>query len=319
MVDDSLSWRHFLSAVLLCKSDWNIVGEASDGLDAAQKAKELEPDLILLDVGLPGLNGIEVAQQISQLGLKSKILFLSGLSNQEIAQAALGTGAGGYVYKFDAGRELVSAIEAVLQGKRFVSSGVKGCISADAEDTQAFDSIGIHRHEVQFYSDDAVFLESVTRFIAGALDAGNAAIVFATTAHQEGLLDQLRAQGVDVETALQQGAYASLDATHVLSTFMVDDRPDASRFTEDLGNLVQLALRAATAKHPRVAIFGEGVALMWAAGKKEAALRMEQLCNEIVETHPVDILCAYPFSLQIQENEAAFNAICAEHSAAYSA
>jgi hypothetical protein len=115
-----------------------------------------------------------------------------------------------------------------------------------------------------------------------------------------------------------EGAYVSLDAAEVLSTFMVNGWPDAARFFEGFRNLVESASKVAKAKHPRVAICGEGVALLWAEGKTEAAMRLEQLGNDLARTYNADILCAYPFSLHIQEDELAFRAICAEHSAVYS-
>jgi hypothetical protein len=127
----------------------------------------------------------------------------------------------------------------------------------------------------------------------------------------------LKAQGVDVDAAILQGAYVSLDAAGRLSTFMVNGWPDADRFFEGFRNLIQSATNGATAEHPRVAICREGVALLWAEGKREAAIRLEQLGNILARTDRVDILCAYPFSLLIQEDEHASKTICAEHSAVY--
>jgi DNA-binding NarL/FixJ family response regulator len=103
-----------------------IVGEASDGLEAVQKAQELQPDLILLDIGLPMLNGIEAARRIRELSPKSKILYVSEDRSLDFVEEALRTGAAGYVVKSDAGSELLSAVDAVLLGKRFVSASLAG-------------------------------------------------------------------------------------------------------------------------------------------------------------------------------------------------
>jgi DNA-binding NarL/FixJ family response regulator len=103
----------------------------SDGLEAVKKAEELKPDLVLLDIGLPKLNGIEAARQIRQFSHNSKIVFLSMVKSVDIVQAALGTGALGYVCKADAQSDLLPAMEAVLRGEPFVSSSIKGYKLAD--------------------------------------------------------------------------------------------------------------------------------------------------------------------------------------------
>jgi DNA-binding NarL/FixJ family response regulator len=102
--------------------DLQVIGEVSDGLEAVQKAEELKPDLILLDIGLPTLNGIEVARRIRKLAPESRVIFLSQESSAEVVQEALSLGARGYVVKANAGRELLAAVEAVILGKTFVSS-----------------------------------------------------------------------------------------------------------------------------------------------------------------------------------------------------
>src|SRR2546429_8397566 len=99
--------------------------------------------------------------------------------------------------------------------------------------------------------------------------------------------------------------------------FMINDWPDEDRFLESFSKLIESTSKAAKAEHPRVAICGERVALLWAEGKKEAAIRLEQLCNDLAQTRKVDILCAYPSSLHIQEDQPSFEAICREHSAVH--
>lgn len=98
-----------------------VIGHVTDGLEAVQRAEELQPDLILLDIGLPRLNGIEAARQIRCVSPRSKIVFLSQIHCPDVAREALGTGARGYVIKSDAGAELLAAVEAVLLGKQFAS------------------------------------------------------------------------------------------------------------------------------------------------------------------------------------------------------
>ena len=126
VVDDYEPLRRFVTSTLEQQPELQIIGEASDGLEGVRKAQELEPDLILLDIGLPTLNGIEAARRIREHSPKSKILFLGENRSWDIVEEALQTGAGGYVLKSDAGKELLPAVEAVLQGKQFVSSSLSG-------------------------------------------------------------------------------------------------------------------------------------------------------------------------------------------------
>lgn len=115
VVDDFEPWRRYIRSKLP-EGQYDLVGEARDGLEGVQKAEELQPDLILLDIGLPALNGIEAASRIREVSPKAKILFVSEQRSRDIAAAALRSGAHGYVTKSYAGTELLSAIEIVLQG-----------------------------------------------------------------------------------------------------------------------------------------------------------------------------------------------------------
>lgn len=122
VVDDFVLFRQLVRSILVGNPMLQIVGDASDGLEAVQKALELTPDLILMDTGLPSLSGIEAARQIRKLVPLSKIIFVSQESSAEVVQEAMKQGALGYVLKAYAGTDLLDAVKAVLLGKKFVSS-----------------------------------------------------------------------------------------------------------------------------------------------------------------------------------------------------
>ena len=124
VVEDFESWRRFISAAIEQDPQLQLICEVSNGLEAVQKAKELKPDLILLDIGLPKLNGIAAAQQIRTFSPKSKILFLSQESSASVVREALEFGAG-FVVKTDAHRELLSAVKGVMSEEQFLSSTAK--------------------------------------------------------------------------------------------------------------------------------------------------------------------------------------------------
>jgi len=129
LVEDFEPFRRFVCSILKQRRDLQVIGEVSEGVEAVQKVEELKPDLVLLDIGLPTLNGIEASRQMSKLAPESKVIFLTQENDSDVVQAALSNGAKGYVLKCDAESELVQAIEAVLRGGYFLSSGTKGARS----------------------------------------------------------------------------------------------------------------------------------------------------------------------------------------------
>lgn len=307
------------------------MAEASDGIEAVHKAKELQPDLILLDIGLPQINGLEAARRIRNFSPNSKILIVSQERSVDIVQEALRVGASGYVLKSGAASDLLPAVNAVLEGKRFVSSSLGAQLSGPRHPqtgarlhsekvatVTAVQKVGsAPQHEVGFYSDDRHFLDSVTPFIQAALTAGNAAIVVATESHREKLLMELQSSGLDIGAAIQQGRYIPLDAAETLSTFMVNGMPDPVRFLQLLGDLIVTA--GAAAKGPgRVSVFGECVNLLCQQGNPDAAIQMEKLGNKLTRIHAVDILCGYSLdSVEAGMEDHVFQQICAEHSAVH--
>jgi CheY-like chemotaxis protein len=295
-----------------------------------QKAEELNPDLILLDIGLPTLNGIEAARQITKLVPRAKIIFLSQESSDDVVQEALSLGALGYVVKPLAGSELLPAVKAVLEGTQFVSGRVTGQDSvvadrshpsevrpsdapSDSQETEI-----ARRHKVFFYPDDASFLKSFSGFIKAALESGNAVVVVATELHLVSLRQTLRAQGVDVATVVDEGRYIPLSIAETLSTFMVDGLPDRVRFLKVAGDLIRTAAKAVNGKHRGVSACGECAPTLWGQSSAEAAIQVEQLWDEVARTYGVDILCGYSSgSFHGDKDSHIFQKIRAEHSGVY--
>jgi hypothetical protein len=124
---------------------------------------------------------------------------------------------------------------------------------------------------------------------------------------------------VDTDAAVQQGTIIALNVADTLASLLVDGLPDPARFFEDFSGLIETASKAAKAEHPRVYFCGECIGRLWAEGKRDAALRFEQLCNELAKVHEVDLLCAYPLSgFHGGEDDLALQSIYAEHSAVHS-
>jgi len=307
LVDDYEPFCQLVRSLLQQRADFHVIGQASDGLEAVQKAAELNPDLILLDIGLPRLNGLEVARRLRLLTPETRIVILSQESSSDIVREALQLGAMAYVHKVRIHSELPIALEAVLAGKQFVSSNSDGLESTESTAAQ-----GPHQHELLVYSDEVVLVESFARFVAAALRAGNSAILNATKSHLDYVFQALKAEGLDVDRAIQEGSYVPMDVANMPSTILEDGWPE-------LAHHLEAAFKAAKSAHPRVALCGEGTARLWAEGQENSAIRIEHLCNDLTKTYDVDILCAFPAnSFRGEEREEAFRSICAQHSAVHS-
>jgi DNA-binding NarL/FixJ family response regulator len=212
IVDDYEPWRRFVRLTLLVHDRLEVVGEAGDGAEAVTRAQQLQPDLILLDIGLPNLNGIEAARKIRVSAPWSKILFVSENRAGEVAAEALKTGGSGYVVKSDAAKELLPAIKAVLAGRQFVSAGLAGHKLAAPRHEPAHDQRpNGNRHQLNCYPDDRAFVDGFARFIATTLRNGDAVVVVATASHRARILEKLTGAGVDVDAAVEEKRYVPLD------------------------------------------------------------------------------------------------------------
>jgi DNA-binding NarL/FixJ family response regulator len=312
VVEDSEPFRRVLCSALAQWAECQVIGQASDGLEALQKAEELQPDLILLDIRLPKLNGLQAARRIRQLVPRGRILFMSMEFSVEFVAAALEGGGVGYVHKLSVDRDLRHAIQAVRMGRYFVSGVVRGGFGQATLDSPPV------RHEVQLCSDDTVLRESFTAFIAASLRADQAALLVATEPHRAAVLQGLRVQGIDVSDAIKRGALVSLDVAETLSEVMLDEMDDPARLFEGVRGLIEPAAKAASRRQdPRVAVCRECPSILFAEGRMTDVLRLERLWHLIANTFIVDILCGYALA-RFEKHIDTLQRIAAEHSTAYS-
>jgi PAS domain-containing protein len=169
------------------------------------------------------------------------------------------------------------------------------------------------RHAVQFYEHDLALIEALGQHIGTALESGDIAVVMATKIHLDGLAKELRLRKINVSAAVKAGLFIELDAAKTLAKFMVGGGPDKQKFQETVGAVVSEGAARTKPGH-RLVAFGEMVALLWAEGKRDATLRLEELWNELAERHIFDLLCAYPISVFDRlEHRQLFFSICGEH------
>jgi DNA-binding NarL/FixJ family response regulator len=331
VAEDYQPFRRFLVTTVQSLPELQVACEVEDGAGAVQKAAELQPELVLLDIGLPKLNGIQAAKQIREVSPNSKILFVSQESSADIVQAALETGARGYVAKTDAGRELIPAIDAVLRGQTYVSKSLAAHDLTKISDRSAvqpsqmqpvscagcgpFGLQTTRHHEVGFYADDRSLVEAYTHFVGTSLKSGKAAIVVLTEAHRDKLLGGLQAYGLDMRTAIEQGRYVALDNAETIAEFMVDGLPDPAKFSRATVDLITRTAKSVNGKTARVVACGECAPLLWQRGNAEGAVRLEELWNPIARSYGVQVFCGYPLGcLPDRTGSHTFERICAAHS-----
>ena len=312
VVDDYEPFRRYYFSTLQQRNEFEIIGEASDGLDAIKKATELQPDLILLDIGLPKVNGLKVTAETRRLAPSAKILVVSQEFSFDIVEAALRLGASGYVHKSRIQRDLFSAIESVNRGQYFVSGVTRGPFGNASFDRRAV------RHEIHFCSDEPTCIQSFTDFTHSALTTGKAAIVIATESHRAAVLESLSSRKWGVESAMRRGFLRLLDVSEKLSTSMLHESLDPVQFFDIAGDFFEESAKTAHTVHaPLVGICRECPTWLLENGNPWQALRLEQLWGLVADTFPVHLLCVYS-SENILNHRNLVESIREQHSEVYS-
>jgi DNA-binding NarL/FixJ family response regulator len=314
VVEDHERWRRHLCSVLANAAGCEVIGAASDGREAVHKVETLKPDLILMDIGLPGVDGIEAARQVIAREPSSRILFVSEHQSSDIVQTALGSGARGYITKSDASRELLPAMAAIVKGRRFIGARFGGRSFDGAADMEA--ARELRHHEVGLHSDEASLLDDYARFSEAAVRAGTSLIVVLSQPRADLLHHKLRARGIDVDGALRHRTYLVLEVLDTLARFVVDGRLDEVRFWNAASTLIIQAARAPGGNRRRVAACGECAPTLMREGMVQAAMSLERLWDDVARTFDVDVFCGYlADDLRCDGDAAAFQTICASHSA----
>ena len=173
----------------------------------------------------------------------------------------------------------------------------------------AWADVNPHSHLVQFYEDDGFLIDSLSHWFADGLSLGDSCVYIGTESHRISLEKRLAAEGVDLDKLSREGHFVCCDASQTLSTFMVDEWPDEPLFTRAIESVI-----ARVTKPRDLRAFGEMVALLWADGNRQAAVRLEEMWNEFMKTHALSLCCAYPLhSFGSDADASLFLKVCANH------
>ena len=312
VVDDYEPWRVFICTTLQARANVRL-HEATDGLEAIHKAQELRPDLILLDISLPNVNGLHAARLIREGLSHQKVLFVTEDRSLDIAEEALDAGASGFLVKSDAARQLMSAVDSVLEGRCFISSSLTGSLfHASSEHPDKID-----RHELAIYTDDAAFVGGFAKFISTALKCDGAVIAVVTEAHGADILKRLKADGLNLDDCIDRGKYIPLSVADTLPLLMRHDEPDRNYCTTVFRDLVARVRNAAGQASSCIVTCGEIAPTLLAQGNAEGAIRLERLWGEMTKTYGASTFCGYlqDAFFPMAKDKSVFESICAEHSA----
>jgi len=329
VVMDSQKYENLIAPSLKAKPNWHVEHVVSDALEAVWLVKRLQPDLVLLDIDLPRMNGIKAARRIASVAPLVRTICFSYEFSAGLAREVLRLGAWGFLVTERIPRDLVAAIEAVLQGRHFidrkchdVNSRDSGPIVLDRKDIYATLSLPSPQrnltppsHECFFYTEDSILLKRVSQFLESALTVGHSVVVCSTQSLREELRNVLESRGLDIKVLIEQGKYANIDASEILSNYVHGNAIQSRDLREHLGHLATRSADAASGPRPRVAFYQECALQLWAQGKEEATIQVEQLFQELAGAHDVDLLCAYSLAyVHGDEDSHSIQRICAQHS-----
>ena len=288
----------------LLADDFDIVATVSDGQQALDQSARLDPDIIVLDVTMPNLDGFQALRELRRIGSRAKVVLLTMLHTEDYVTAALRSGAQGYVLKTRIHSDLTSALDHALGGRLFMPSLTSLSVVAGTG------------HTAQFHMNDPLFLDEVSQFVYLTLRSGESIVVAATDQTRTGIAHRLKARGMDLAAITAQGQYIVLDAAESLSQFMRDGRPDSSCLAEIVGNLDRLRLSSSRAPQSRLTVFGEMAVLLCQNGNVEAAVEVERIWSDLTRPLPFLTVCSYPIEcFQDERSRSLFPSLCGEHRA----
>jgi DNA-binding NarL/FixJ family response regulator len=283
-------------------ADFEIVAAASDGRQALELLFRLDPDIAVLDINMPGLDGFQVLRELRRTGSRAKVLLLTLHQNDEFIIRAIQSGAHGYVLKTRMRTDLMSAIDHALAGRLFAPS------------LTSLSRIPRAGHIAQFHSDDPFFLNEVSQFILATIRSGELLVVVATEQTRTGIAQRLEEFGMDLAAMTAQEQYVVMDAAESLSHFMRDGRTDASRLSDVVADLDRLRLSSPRGPQSRLTVFGEMAGLLCRDGRFAAAVEVERIWNNLTRSLPFLTVCSYPIECFMDETSRKMVPIvCAEH------
>jgi len=274
-------------AETILSEHFEVVASVANGLAAIEAARRQDPDVLVLDIAMPGLDGFQTAARLRAAGSRAQIVFLSNHTGDDFVLAGITRGAAAFVAKPRMQIDLAEAVGHVCAGRTFVPS---------ARLLRQWQRPAGRRHDLQIYSTDAFLVDSVLGFFDSALEAGDSIVAITSPTHQRLLEARAPKHGVALDALVASGRYVPADARSTLESILVNGNPDAARFSALLAPIIDRALAASTGSPPHVTMFGEIAPILAARGEFEQMARLEWIADEFAASRPMSLLCAYAAS-----------------------
>ncbi len=300
LVDDHRAILERVSAMLA--ADFDIAGMATDGELALDMANHVNPDVIVLDINMPGLDGFKTKRALDQSGSRAPVVFLSAVDAGDCVVEAFRCGGRGYVLKPRLARDLASALDQVLLGRLFAPSL-----------TSLFELAGAGGHAMQLHHDVECLVDDLATLFDLALRRGDATCIIATEDLREGLGRRLRAAGWDVDRPSGHKRYVAIDAADALGRVMRNGLPDARLLGEIAAELDQYRRTVSEGPLSRLTLFGNMVGLLIADRNPTAAIALESQWNRLTDGLPFFTVCGYHASCFHDCVPDMWSNACAEH------
>jgi CheY-like chemotaxis protein len=302
IVDDHPAIREGVAAVLA--RDFEIAGLAADGCEALDAARELTPDLIVLDINMPRMGGFEAMQALTAAGSQAPVVFLSMLDDEDTVVEAFRRGGRGYVAKSRVARDLVSALGHVREGRLFVPSLMPLFRLADGPGPN---------HALQLHASESSFVDGIAPVFDAALRRGDATCAIVTSDVRDGLRDRLRDRGWNIGGPSGHDRCRVIDAADALDRFMRNGDPDESVLAEIVADLEQYRRAVTDSATGRLTIAGTLAGPLNADGQGRAAVAVERLWNSLTQALPFLTVCGYDAADCHDDATHSWSQACAQH------
>ena len=290
----------------LLSFDFEIVGTANDGYQAVEAAQRLDPDLIALDITMPGRDGFQTAQDLVQLGTRAGIVFLTMHESDDYVSEGFRSGGRGYVLKTRLHLDLAIALRRVLSGQLFAPS-LKALLAIDPDFTG---------HVVHFHEDDRGFVDGVSGLIAAALRRGDAVSLVTRPHLRAGVAQCLRTLGFNAGESGQFGAYTAIDSASALAPILRNGQLDIDRLRELIAETDRGRTNGSRGADSILTFVGDTSTHLLEVNP-QLAVELEQAWNDVTRSLRFLTVCCYPTTRFDGGDAGLFPQLCAEHLAKF--